>query len=1038
MKKFKLINNIAGWAVFVIAATTYIMTCEPTASFWDCGEFITCGYKLEVSHPPGYPMFAMITRIAAMFAGGDPAKVPLAMNIYSGIASAFAVLFLFWIITHFALRIVGKKDEYSVKELITIIGSGAVGALAFTFSDSFWFSAVETIVFSSSTMFTAMIFWAMLKWEGCADQKYANRWLVLIAFLMGITIGIHLLNLLSIPALGLVYYFKKYKFSKRGLIITIIVSVILLAVVMFGIIQGVFVVASWFELLFVNSFGLPYNSGGAFFIVALMGSMVWGIWYTSKKGKALGNTILLCLTVLLLGYSSYAMTIIRSAAGTPLNENDPSNFFNIISYLSREQYGDRPLLYGPYYNAPAIDQKEGKTYWGQKDGKYVPIGHKPEYVYDSQFTTLFPRMWSPENNHVQGYKIWGEVKGTPVSMTNSQGEPQTIYKPTFGENLKFFFRYQIGWMYIRYFMWNFAGRQNDLQGTVGDNLRGNWISGIGFIDEMRLGPQDKLPESIDGHQIKNNHARNTYFMLPLLLGLFGFFYHLSRNKNDFWVVLGLFFMTGLAIVLYLNQKPFEPRERDYSYVGSFLTFSIWIGLGVMAVIDWISKKVPGKLTAGLVTAGCLVCVPGLMASQNWDDHNRSGRRTSTDFACDYLNSCEPNAIIFTNGDNDTFPLWCVQEVFGVRTDVRVVNLSYFAADWYVDQMARKVNNSAPLPFSMDHDKYKTGSRDALYIFDRVNGQYWDLKDVMKFVASDSLDTKTLANYNGRVDYLPAKNLSLKVDPKVILDNKVVREQDSSRIVPEMKWELTNGRSRDNKKSYRNAIYKNDMMVLDIIAHNDWKRPVYFAITTGEEPYLGMQKYFRLDGLAYRLVPVETNNEDGQIGYVDSKILYDKLMNQFKWGNMNDPKVYLDENNIRMLSNFRNDFARLAAQLNRENKTDSAVKVLDKSFEVMPLNQVPFNIVVVPLIEEYYKAKQPGKADALVTKFFDNLNIEAKYYLSLKGDLIKGVDYDKQVCLNTMYQLGRICETYGRKDQAAKIMTALQSYAQSMGFGQPQE
>lgn len=1038
MKKFKLINNIAGWAVFVIAVTTYIMTCEPTASFWDCGEFITCGYKLEVSHPPGYPMFAMITRIAAMFAGGDPAKVPLAMNIYSGIASAFAVLFLFWIITHFALRIVGKKDEYSVKELITIIGSGAVGALAFTFSDSFWFSAVETIVFSSSTMFTAMIFWAMLKWEGSADQKYANRWLVLIAFLMGITIGIHLLNLLTIPALGLVYYFKKYKFSKRGLIITIVVSVILLAVVMFGIIQGVFVVASWFELLFVNSFGLPYNSGGAFFIVALMGSLVWGIWYTSKKGKALGNTILLCLTVLLLGYSSYAMTIIRSAAGTPLNENDPSNFFNIISYLSREQYGDRPLLYGPYYNAPAIDQKEGKTYWGQKDGKYVAIGHKPEYVYDSQFTTLFPRMWSPESNHVQGYKIWGEVKGTPVSVSNSQGEQQTIYKPTFGENLNFFFRYQVGWMYLRYFMWNFSGRQNDMQGTVGDNLRGNWISGIGFIDEMRLGPQDKLPESVDGHKIKNNHARNTYFMLPLLLGLFGFFYHLSRNKKDFWIVLGLFFMTGLAIVLYLNQKPFEPRERDYSYVGSYLAFSVWIGLGVMALIDWISKKMPGKITAGLVTAGSLVFVPGLMASQNWDDHNRSGRRTSTDFACNYLNSCEPNAIIFTNGDNDTFPLWCVQEVFGVRTDVRVVNLSYFAADWYIDQMARKVNNSAPLPFSMDHDKYKTGSRDALYIFDRVNGQYWDLKDVMKFVASDSSDTKTLANYNGKVDYLPAKNLSLKIDPKVILDNKVVSEQDASRIVPEMKWELTNGRSRDNKKSYRNAIYKNDMMVLDIIAHNDWKRPIYFAITTGDEPYLGMQKYFRLDGLAYRLVPVETNNDDGQIGYIDSKILYDKLMNQFKWGNMNDPKVYLDENNIRMLSNFRNDFARLAAQLNRENKTDSAVKVLDKSFQVMPIEQVPFNLTVVPLIEEYYKAKQPGKADALVNKFFDNLNTEAKYYLSLKGDMIKGDDMDKQMCLYTMNQLGRICEVYGRKDQAAKIMSALQTYVQGMGFGQPQE
>ncbi|HEY4784682.1 MAG TPA: DUF2723 domain-containing protein, partial [Bacteroidales bacterium] len=736
-----------------------------------------------------YPMFAMLTRIAAMFAGGDPAKVPIAMNIYSGIASAFAVLFLFWIITHLAVKIIGQKEEYSLKELITIIGSGTVGALAFTFSDSFWFSAAETIVFSTSTMFTAMIFWAILKWENCADQKYANRWLVLIAYLMGLTIGIHLLNLLTIPALGLVYYFRKYKVTRKGLIIAILISFVILGGVMYGLIQGTFIVASWFELMFVNWFGLPFNSGGIFFIVALIGLLIWGIRYTSKRGKALGNTILLCLTMILLGYSSYTMSIIRSNAGTPLNENNPSNFFNLISYLSREQYGERPLLYGPYFNAPVIDSKEGAPIWGQKDGRYVAISHKPVYVYDPQFCTLFPRMFSTEGSHVEAYKQWANIKGVPIQVTNSQGEQQTLYKPTFGENLKFFFNYQIGWMYFRYFMWNFSGRQDDLQGS-GDNLKGNWISGITFLDEMRLGPQDNLPDNISGYKFKHNRARNTYFMLPLLLGLLGLFFHSQKHKKDFWVVLILFFMTGLAIVLYLNQTPYQPRERDYSYVGSFFSFSIWIGLGVMALINWLNNKVKGTVVTVLVTVVCLALVPGLMASQNWDDHNRSGRKTSTDFAYDYLNSCEPDAIIFTNGDNDTFPLWCVQEVFGVRTDVRVVNLSYLGADWYIDQMERKVNDSPPVPFSMKHEKYQTGTRDALYVVDRLNGQYADLKEVMQFVASDSIETKTLPNSRERVDYIPAKNFSLKIDPKVILDNKVVSSKYADSIVPEMRWELT--------------------------------------------------------------------------------------------------------------------------------------------------------------------------------------------------------------------------------------------------------
>jgi hypothetical protein len=1030
MKKFKLINNVSGWIVFAIAAIVYILTIEPTASFWDCGEFIACASKLEVSHPPGYPMFAMLGRVASFFAGGDVTKIPMTINTYSALCSGFTILFLFWTITYLTRKIIGKKEIYSTKEIITIIGSGLVGALAFTFSESFWFSAVEAVVFSSSSLFTASIFWAILKWEDVADEKYANRWLLLIAYLMGLSIGIHLLNLLTIPALGLVYYFRKYTVTRKGLIITILISLTILGIVMYGIVQGIFVIASWFELLFVNGFGLPFNSGWVFFIVALIAVLIWGAWYTFKKKKTLWNTIILCLFLMLLGYSSYTMSIIRSNANTPLNENNPSNLFNLISYLSREQYGDRPLLYGQYYNAPVRDSKEGKAVYAQKDGKYIEISHKPKYVYDSQFCTFFPRMFSSESDHVQAYKEWGNIKGVPISTTNQQGEQQTIYKPTIGENFKFFFHYQIGWMYFRYFMWNFSGRQNDMQGH-GDVLKGNWITGIKFLDEPRLGPQDKLPETISGYKFKHNKGRSTYFMLPLLLGLIGLFYHYKKHKRGFWVVMVLFFMTGIAIVLYLNQTPYQPRERDYSYVGSFYAFAIWIGMGVMALIDLLSKKLPdkksGEITAILIVLLTLGLVPGIMAQQNWKGHDRSGRYTCTDFAYDYLNSCAPDAIIFTNGDNDTFPLWCVQETMGIRTDVRVVNLSYLGADWYIDQMQRKVYESDPLPFSMKKiEKYQTGTRDALYIVDRVNNQYADLKEVMQWVASDDPQTKTLPNYNERIDHLPAKNLSLKVDSSVVLANGVVSPKFANSIVPVMKWELMDPKYRE-KKVYRNVIYKNDMMVLDLVANNNWKRPVYFAITVSDENYMGLEKYFRLDGLAYRIVPIESIRPDGQFGIIDSKILYDNLMNKFKWGNVANPKVYLDENNMRMLSNFRNNFARLAEQLINENKTDSAVRVLDKCFKVMPSNQVPLNYWVIPLIEQYYRAKQATKANNLAQELFNSVTEETKYYFTLKGNLANTIDQEKRMALYTMDQLGKITEANGQKELSTKIENTLQGY-----------
>jgi hypothetical protein len=1032
MKKFKSVNNIFGWIIFAISAAVYILTIESTASFWDCGEFIATAFKLEAGHPPGNPMFQMLGMVATLFAGGNVKVVPVTVNIFSALCSAFTILFLFWSITHLARKIIGNKEEYTTGQLIAIIGSGMVGALAYTFSDSFWFSAVEAEVYAASSFFTAIVFWAILKWEDIADEKYANRWLILIAYLMGLSIGVHLLNLLAIPAIALVYYFRKYPVTRNGTVITVLVSFVILAIVLYGIVQGIFVIASWFELLFVNGFGLPFNSGWYFYIILILGLIIWGVTYTAKKGKVLWNTIILCVSVIILGYSSYAMVVIRSNADTPLNENDPSNLFNLLSYLNREQYGDRPLIYGPYYNAPVLDpepgdNEKGKPIYAEKNGKYEVIEHKPFYRYDSRFKGLFPRMYSREGGHIQVYKEWAKIKGKGILVKNENGE-QTIYKPTAWENLKFFVSYQVGYMYLRYFMWNFSGRQNDIQGSSGQLLKGNWITGIKAVDEIRLGSQDKLPPDL-----KDNKGRNKYYMLPLILGLVGLFFHLQKHKKDFWVVMTLFFMTGLAIVIYLNQTPNQPRERDYAYAGSFYAFAIWIGLGVLGLIDSLNKKIKGALPSVLITIITLGLVPGIMAKENWNDHDRSGRYTARDFAYNYLNSCAPNAILFTNGDNDTFPLWYIQEVEGVRTDVRVVNLSYLGADWYIDQMQRKVYSSDPLPFSMKTiDKYQTGTRDVVYIYDLFNGQYIELQDAMKFVASDLPRTKQLpnSNYQGRVDFIPAKNLMITVDSAQILATGTVRPKFAKSIVPVMKWELLDPNDRERKR-YRQAFYKNDMMVLDLMGNNNWKRPVYFAITVSDDNYLNMDKYFQLQGLAYRIIPIENVRPDGQTGSVDSDILYDNLINKFKWGNISDPKVYLDENNLRMLSNFRNTFARLAEQLIDEGKVDSAVRVLDKCIKEMPPQQIPLNLWAIPVIRQYYRAKQIDKANDLTQQLFNLTDADMNYYFRLKGKFANQVENEKQISMYCFNALDELTSFFQQKTLNEKIHSTFQKYMDMM-------
>ena len=903
MKNYKSLNIFVGWAVFLISAIVYLMTIEPTTSFWDCGEFITTSFKLEVGHPPGAPFFMILGRFFTIFASPD--KAALMINSLSALASAFTILFLFWTITHLAKKLVNTENGLTLGQGIAILGSGVVGALAYTFSDTFWFSAVEGEVYASSSLITAIVFWAILKWENVAHQPQANRWIILIAYLMGLSIGIHLLNLLAIPAIVFVYYFKKHTVTRNGIIASLLISMLILGVIMYGIIPGVIKIATWFELAFVNGFGLPFNTGVIIYSLALIGFIIWGIHYTVKKKMVLWNTVLVSFTVILIGYSSFAMIVIRSSANTPMDQNSPDDVFSLLRYLNREQYGDRPLIFGQYYNSP-LDERtpyvDDSPYYIQKDGKYLVSYMRQKPNYDSNFTTFFPRMWSRSDQHIEDYQTWvGKGKNT-VRMTGPNGEIETVQYPSFGQNLSFFIRYQVVHMYFRYFMWNFAGRQNDIQGH-GSIINGNWISGINFIDSSRLGDQKSLPDSL-----ANNKARNTYYFLPLILGLIGAFFHYNRNKKDLWVVLLLFVLTGLAIVVYLNQYPHQPRERDYAYAGSFYAFAIWIGIGVLAIAEALKKWMPETVSAIAVSGICLFLVPGIMASENWDDHDRSGRYTARDLGANYLNTCDPNAVIFTNGDNDTFPLWYNQEVEGVRTDVRVCNLSYLQTDWYTDQMKRKAYESEPLPISLTHDQYVQGTRDVIYLMNdpRIKGAI-ELKRALNFVKDD--DPRTKLSQADNAAYIPSKQLYFKVDKEAVIRNKVVPEYLYDQIEDTIVIDFGN----------KNYITKDELMVLEMIANSNWERPLYYAITVGRDKYLGLQDYFVLEGFAYRFTPVRSARSGINFGTIDTDKMYTKLMEEFKWGNMNDPEVYIDENNQRMMMNIRNTFNRLAESLIEEGK-----------------------------------------------------------------------------------------------------------------------
>ncbi|MBN2633294.1 MAG: DUF2723 domain-containing protein [Bacteroidales bacterium] len=1056
MKRFRLINNITGWIVFAIAAFTYLMTIEPTTSLWDCGEFIASAYKLEIGHPPGSQVFMILARFFTLFAGKDVSRVAAMVNAFSAIVSAFTILFLFWTITHLARKIIAKNEnDLSIAGIITIISAGVVGALAFTFSDSFWFSAVEGEVYATSSLFTAVVFWAILKWEDVADEAHADKWLILIAYLMGLSIGVHLLNLLALPAIVLVYYFRKFEFTWKGLVYSLAGSFVMLALLMWGIMPGIVKISSVFDLFFVNSLKLPANSGMIFhililialFIIAIrmsvkqekstqlavvsavvlfftgiwvvsgsaviniliLAAVVSVIWLMASRSRVMLNTTLTAIMVILIGYSSTAIIVIRSSANPPLNENNPSDPFNLLYYLNREQYGERPLIRGAWYNAPVIDYKDGKPVYVLENGKYIITHRNLEREYDERFITLFPRMWSEQQDHAAVYRQWGGSEGIPVTVTGQSGKKTIIKKPTFGENLKFMFSYQYGYMYFRYFMWNFAGKQNDTQGT-GGAVNGNWITGIKFLDEPRVGTPD-IPDDQ-----RNDTSRNRYFLLPFLLGMAGLFFHLFRDNKNWWIIMLLFVMTGVAIVFYLNQYPNQPRERDYAYVGSFYFFSVWIGLGVLFIYELLSRVTGGNIASPLAGLVCMA-VPVLMGSENWDDHDRSGRYLARDIAFNYLESCTPGSILFTNGDNDTFPLWYAQEVEGKRTDVRVCNLMLLNTDWYIDQMKRKVYESEALPISLPVQKYYDGINNQVFIVEKTK-DIVDINTVIDWVKSDNKATKVQVSPNELLDIIPARNIRIPVDAAKVLASGTVKPEDSARIVPYIDITLKG-----------NSILKSQLLVLDILAHNEWERPLYF-VTGYHDDALGLEEYLQLEGLAYRLVPIKSENKSWlEYGRIDTDILYDNLMNKFVWGGANDEKVNIDHHHKRtlMVVRARLNYAKLAKAMAAEGKNEKALEVLDRCMELLPLPRVPYDPYMNNVIDAYFAAGNKEKAVQMTRDMCDFYYSQLDYYLKQKLHIVNSAEYSIGSAFEYTRQAGETCIGNGETELGLEISNKLQDY-----------
>ena len=1100
MKQFKLVDNVIGWLSFLIAAFVYCSTIEPTASFWDCPEFITTGYKLEIGHPPGAPFFMLTANLFSQFAS-DPTQVAKMVNVMSALLSATCIMFLFWSITHLTRRLlIDKWEELKTTKLITIEAAGLVGALIYTFSDTFWYSAVEGEVYAYSSALTAIVFWLILKWEDHADEPHSDRWLVLIMYLTGISIGVHLLNLLCVPAIVLVYYYRRFPDANlKGSLVALAVSVVILAAVLYGVVPGIVTVGGWFELFFVNTLGMPFNTGEIVYIILLIATVIWavyetqtqkhsvtvqnvafllsvglmgipfygwgwtafiigiavlaGLWFLLKYQRdklplitaRAKNTMLLCMLMLLIGYSSYALIVIRSSANPPMDQNSPEDIFTLGDYLGREQYGQRPLFYGPAYTSQVAlkvegnmcrpEMTEGKPVYQRKEkvsenekDSYFIVRTKDEYKYAQNM--LFPRMYS--SAHTAAYESWmGGVDGSEVPYDRC-GEPMMVKMPNQFENLRFFLSYQCNWMYWRYFMWNFAGRQNDIQGN-GELEHGNWLSGIPFIDNARLGDQDLLPD-----ELKQNKGHNVFYCLPLLLGLIGLFWQawytrkrkievngIQKTIDDpigirqFWVVFFLFFMTGLAIVIYLNQTPMQPRERDYAYAGSFYAFAIWCGLGVAAIIDWLNRKMK-KENLAIVSLVSLVCllVPVQMASQTWDDHDRSGRYTCRDFGQNYLMTLQEkgNPIIFTNGDNDTFPLWYNQDTESVRTDARVCNLSYLQTDWYIDQMVRPAYDSPSLPITWKRLEYCAGTNEYVQVDPSLKEQVMQLykdqpEEARRQFGDEPFELTNILDHWVRSSVqdfhvIPTDTLYMTIDKEAVRRSGMMMASDS---IPDRMVISLKGKS---------ALYKGDLMMLEMIAHANWERPIYVATTVGQENYMNLGDNFVQEGLANRITPFTTNVPGAK--NFDTEKTYNNVMKKFKFGNVSQPGIYLDETVMRMCYTHRRLMASLATNLIQEGKKEEAKQVLAKCEKELPAANVPhdFQSGSTDLVRAYIETGQSQKAQQLLDNLWNKSTQYMTWYLSLDG---MRFDNSQRDCMLHLYIMNQMLDM---QDAIDKQKTAL--------------
>lgn len=1063
--KFNKINNITGWAVFLIASLVYIMTTEARGSFWDCGEFVSSCFKLQIPHPPGAPLFVILGRLFIIVFGDNPMNAAKAVNIMSALASSFTILFLFWTITHFARRIVNLKitETPTAYQIWSIMGAGVVGALAYTFSDSFWYSAVEGEVYALSSFFTAIVFWAILKWEHQADEPGADRWIVFIFFMMGLSIGVHLLNLLTIPAIVMVYYFRRresfhvsyaairgwfikivlvggvlafigalisaageasdrvamdgtvaglmilatiigvgalflierWKPNEKsyygGMYIFFIIGCVITGVVQVGVIQYSVKLAGTFDRWFVNGAGLPFFSGFAFFFLLVAGLIWYGMKLAAKKSWQYLTLSLWCITFMFIGYSTYLTTMVRSSANPSVDMYNVDNPMSLVGYLGREQYGDFPLLYGQKFTAQPVDLKSTGMRYQKSHDKYIELGEDKKYVYAAEDKMVFPRVWDASDDQYHAYYYSSFLNIPKLKDGSYERAPNQV------DNVKFFVGYQVYWMYFRYFMWNFSGKQNDLQGVYTGNVRdGNWITGIPFVDNLMYGDQSAMPDTL-----KHNKANNKLFALPFILGLLGMFYQFKRKGDDAIVNFLMFFFTGLAIVLYLNQAGNQPRERDYAYVGSFYAFAVWIGLGVLSVRDWFGKKLSQPVAASLATIICLLAVPVLMAQQEWDDHDRSKKLLSVDLAKDYLESCAPNAILFTFGDNDTYPLWYAQEVEGVRPDIRVINYSLLGIDWYINVLRYKVNQSAPIDVIWSAEQIEGGKRDyALYRPKPgiPEDRYYDLYDLMKnYVGSDDPTKMEDRGDGNALSTFPVRRFSVPVNKENVLKNKTVNSTDS--VVNELRFELP-----------KQSMMKNDMAVLNIIAANQWKRPVYF---TSPSVDLGFDQFLRRDGLSYRLVPVQDSR-------VNTDWMKERALNVFGTGNADMKGVYFDEENRRHLNTIRSAYAELAIDLASKGRKAEAVQVLEKVDKMMDQENFPYGMTSrgnmhnrnsLMFLEACYMADAKALIQKVTASVKKDLQQQVKYYNSLTGIKAEMMEDEKRMTESYIEGMDRMSTIY---------------------------